>query len=341
MLTATVQACASRNGVHMFSRPRYLTATLIAALLLVAGATAGCFGGGDDTDVNKLLDQVFDGNQKLNSGKLDMEISANLEGAQVSGPVSVKVSGPFEGLEEKVKDTNRLPRADLNVTVSAAGQQVQAGGTSTGDKLYVNYRGQDYVVPDRLVRQFKSQLEEAQAQSNSSQRTELGALGISPKDWLENPKDEGKEEVAGVETVHISSDVNVNELLADFDRLLKRAKDLGLSAQQLQQLPQGIPPSVRKQIRDSIGETNLDLFVDETDHILRKLELTLKFDLPADLSRQAGGLDRGELKFAYEIADVNEPQTITAPESARPLRELQRMLRGSALGGVGSGSSVR
>jgi hypothetical protein len=324
-------------------RSRYLIATLWAALFLLGGTVGGCFGGDDGKNINALLNQTFNGNQKVDSGKLNLEVSAKLEGgqqgAQLSGPVSLKVSGPFDGLEEKIKDSNRLPRADLEVSVSAAGQNFKAGGVSTGDRLFVSYRGTNYVVPNDLFRQFKRQLEAAQAENDRSEPTDLGALGIRPREWLREPSDEGSEEVGGTDTVHIGAGVDVGELLDDIDRLLKRAGDLGLSRQQRQQLPEGIPQSTRNQIEDAVKEAELDLFIGEDDKVLRKLDLRLKFDLPENLRNQAGGLEKGEIKFVYEIADLNQPQEISAPKSARPLSDLQRLLGASGFGALGSSGS--
>jgi hypothetical protein len=325
------------------SRPRYLIATLVAALLLLGSVVGGCFGGDGGKDVDKLLNQAFNGNQKVDSGKLNMELSARLkgaqEGAEISGPVSVKVSGRFEGLEEKIKDSKRLPRTDLDVSVSAAGQDFQAGGVSTGDKLFVSFRGTNYVVPDDLFNQFKRQLQAAQSESDRSERADLSALGIRPREWLREASDEGTEEVGGVDAVHIASGVDVGELLDDIDRLLKRAGELGLSRQQRQQLPEGIPQSTKDQIVDAVDEAELDLFIGEDDKVLRKLDLRLKFDLPEDLRRQASGLDSGEIDFSYEVAELNQPQSISAPKSARPLRELQRLLEGSGFGSQGGSGS--
>ena len=44
-------------------------------------------------------------------------------------------------------------------------------------------------------------------------------------------RNEGTEEVAGTETIHIAADVDVGKLFDDIDGLLKRAGDLGLTEQ--------------------------------------------------------------------------------------------------------------
>jgi hypothetical protein len=324
----------------LLSRSRYLIA-LTAALVALAGIAAGCGGGGGSgEDIDKVLDQTFGRDKKVDSGKLDFNLQAKLEGiAQLSRPVTVKVGGPFEGLEERVKDTGRLPRSDFDVVADAGGQRIQAGFTSTGDKLYVGFQGRDYVVPDAQFERFKRQLQRAQAQADKSEQRDLSTFGIDPRDWLKDAKDEGTEDVGGVSTIHISAGVNVEKLLDDFDRLLDRADQLGLSPQQQQQLPQRIPPAVRKQIVESVKDAKLDVFTGKDDKVLRKLQLDLRFEVPENLQRQAQGLKKGDIELSYQINELNQPQTITPPKSPRPLSELQRQFGSSGFGALGGAGS--
>jgi hypothetical protein len=313
---------------------------LVAAFLLAAGVAAGCGGGGSSgEDINKVLDQTFNRDNKLDSGKLAINVTAKLEGVkQITGPVTVKVGGPFEGLEEKVKDTGQLPRTNFQLSADAAGQKLTAGSVSTGSKLFVNFQGTNYVVPDNTFARFKRQLERAQAKSDEKKQPDLGSLGIEPGKWLVDAKDKGTEDIGGVETIHISAGVNVSRLLDDFNRLLGRAGELGLSSQQRQQLPATIPESTKKQIIDSVKDTKLDVYTGKDDKILRKIDLDLKFEVPQNLRAQAQGLKSGDLKFTYQVTELNKPQTIEPPKSARPLSELQRQFSNSGFGSLGSSS---
>jgi hypothetical protein len=263
-----------------------------------------------------------------------MDLSAKLEGIpQLRDPVSVKIGGPFEN-----RGPNQVPKLDLDLSAGAGSQgSLRAGVISTGEKGYVSVQGNDYSLPADTFDQFR---EELKRQSRSdSQQPELSALGVSPRDWLENPKNEGTEDVDGVETIHVSSEVNVGKLLDDINDLLKRTGDLGLSAEQRRQLPRSIPASTRKQIIDSVKETKLDVFTGKDDKTLRKLQVKLDFEVAEGLRSQTAGVKSGAVDFTVEIADVNKPQEIKAPKQTRPLSELQRQL--GALGGTAtSGSSA-
>jgi hypothetical protein len=313
-------------------------AALAAVLLLIATALVACGdGGGGGEDVDKVLDQTFRSEQKLNSGRLTLDATARLEGAaQLSGPVSIKMSGPFDGLEKKIAETGQIPKADLEISASAAGQDFSAGFTSTGDKLFVNFRGTDYVVPEGQLRRLKRQLERAQAEDARTKSPDLATLGIKPNDWLKDASDEGTEDVGGTETIHIKGGVDVPKMLDDFDRLLKQAGKLNLSREQLNQLPQGIPQSTRDQIEKAVEKAELDIYTGKDDKVLRKLETKVQFTVPEDLRQQAGGLQSGEIELSLEITDVNEPQTIDEPKSAKPLSQLQRQLGTSGFGALGS-----
>jgi hypothetical protein len=313
-----------------------------AVLLLACVFALPACGGGDNggsEDVDKLLNQAFRSEQNIDSGRLTLDATARLEGLpQLSGPVNVKMSGPFDGLESKIADTDEIPAADIDIAVAVAGQDIRAGFTSTGDKLFINFRGTDYAVPDGQFRRLKRQLERAQAEDERTQSPDLTTLGVRPNTWLKDATDEGTEEVGGAETTHIKGGVDVPKMLADFDRLLKRAGELNLSQQQLRQLPESIPDSAKKQITDSVEKAELDLYIGKDDKVLRKLDANIEFQVPENLRQQAGGLSKGEIAFSVQIADVNEPQTIEAPKSARPIRELQRALGTSGFGGLGGQS---
>jgi hypothetical protein len=306
-----------------------LLASILVVLVTAALAVAGCGGSdGSGEDVGKVLNETFGGDKKVRSGELSMNLTAELEGLpQANDPITVKVGGPFQNQGE-----NKVPKLDLDLSAGAGGQTFRAGVVSTGQKGFINFQGIDYVVPDELFDQFQTEL---RRQRRDQQTTpDLGALGVKPREWLRNPKDEGTEDIGGDETIHISSDVDVARMLEDLDGLLGRTGDLGLSAQQRRQLPRSIPDNVKKQIEDSVTQASIDVYTGKDDKILRKLEVKLDFDVAEQLRDDTAGVKSGKVEFTVEIAELNEPQEITAPSDARPLKELQDQL-GSLGGGTG------
>jgi hypothetical protein len=318
-----------------------LTAVLLAlSALAVTFGIAACGGGGDgSTNARQVVKQTVAGQKRVDSGKLDLSLTANLRAtglaaAQLKEPIVLQMSGPFQSRGE-----NALPAMDLELAATGSGQDFSAGAISTGDKGYVSFQGKPYSVPADVFAQFKRGFERQQRQDKRKSNLDLSALGINPETWLDNPKNEGEEKVGGAETTHVSSNVNLNALLDDVNDLLKRGDQLDLSQQQLQQLPKGLTTASRRQIQDAIKKAKVDIWTGKDDKTLRRLELQVSFVLPPKLKEQAQGVEGGDLKLKLEVADVNQKQDITAPANPRPWSELQRQLGNSTLGGSLGGSS--
>ncbi len=307
------------------------TARLVAvplAALTVALPLVAC-GGGDDAD--KVLKETFGANKRVASGKLDLSLRLKAEGARnLGGPITVKLTGPFQ-----TQGDRQLPKFDFDLTLAASGQNFRAGAVSTGNAGFLKFQGQAYSVPERVFAQFKQGYERSQAQREGTPRNQsLSALGINPLNWLEDPQDEGEEDVAGVETIHISSRVDVPRLLEDVNRLLSRAR--GQLGGQGGQLPSQLTPQQRKAVDDAIQDVSFDVYSGKDDETLRRMTIGLKFEVPEGQRRSAQGLTGGELTFDMVIADLNETQRVDPPANARPFDELTQAVRG-ALGALGAG----
>lgn len=317
--------------------------------MIALAATLGiaACGGGSGADARKVVNQTFQGKKRVDSGKLNLSMTANLRATglaatQVKEPIVIRMSGPFQS-----RGNTQLPAMDLQLSATGSGQDFSAGAVSTGDKGYVTFQGKPYSVPDSVFAKFKRGFEQQQKQDNQAPNNlDLKALGINPDAWLKNPKNEGDEDVGGATTTHVSSEVDIDALLKDLDNLLRRADQLGLSKQQLQQVPRGLNSQSRQQIKASIKKAKVDIWTGKDDKTLRRLRLDLSFELPPALQTQAQGVQGGDVKLDLEIADVNKPQDIKAPANPRPWSELQKQFGNSTLGsslggssGGGSGSS--
>ena len=300
-----------------------LLATLSAVGLAACG---GGGGGGSDESASQVISQTFGGKKEVNSGKLDMNVSAELEGtgaaSQIEGPVTIKLAGPFQ-----TRGNEALPEVDLDLSVSGGGQTFTAGALTTGTAAFISYQGTDYKVPAGQFRRLKRQIERDARRDKNNSFT-FAQLGINPRKWILNPKNEGTEEVGGAQTIHVSADVNVAAFVNDLDDLLGRASSLGV---QTQQLPRSLTERQKKSIEEAIQDVRFDLWTGEEDKILRRIELEFGFDVPKNLQQDTQGVQRGKVELALEIADINKEQDIKPPSDARPLSELQ-----SALGFAGT-----
>jgi hypothetical protein len=315
---------------------------LALALVVPALVLAACGGddAGTDESAQQLINQTFSGEKKVDSGKVNLALSAKLEAtgaaaSQLEGPVALKLTGPFQSQGE-----NRLPEVDFDMTISAGGQKFTAGAVTTNDQAFIAYQGTEYRIPQGQFDRYKRQVERESRQQNNEQQNQfdLASLGVNPRDWLQSPKKEGEEDVGGAKTVHVSADVRIGALLKDVNDLIRRAGRLGL---QNEQVPQRIPERTLRQIEESVKTAQFDLWTGKDDKIMRRLEIEFSFDLPEELRDQAQGVSGGTVDMKVEIAELNEDQEIEVPKKSRPLSELQSQLGVGALGlgeGLGGGS---
>ena len=262
---------------------------LLLVIALASLAVAACGGGGDDdkatssTDVNQLLKDTFSGGKNVKSGKVNLalKIDSSAAGA-AAGPVSVTLAGPFE-----TQGTGKLPKFKLDAALSGAGQNLKAGATSTGEKGFINFQGQEYAVSDQVFKQFKASYEEAQKKGSGNNKQSLATLGIDPQKWLKNAKNGGEAKVGDEDTIKITGDVDVSALLDDLDKALSQARSLGLQGSE--NLPSRLTPEQRKQFADSVKTLDVEIYTGKKDTILRRMVVNLGLAQAADTSKTAGG----------------------------------------------------
>lgn len=307
-------------------RPWFVSAVLAA--LVAALGLAACGGGGSGANVDQVLKETFSGNKKVRSGKVDLTLSIKAEGTRnLGGPIELKLTGPLQSQGPK-----QLPKFDFDLTLSASGQTFKAGAVSTGDAGFLKFQGQAYTVPAQIFAQFKQGFERAQAQKNGSQNQSFASLGVNPKNWLKDPKDQGDADVGGAKTIHISAGVDVGKLLDDVNQILTRAR--GQLGGQAARLPTQITASQRQAVKDAVKEVSFDVYTGKDDKTLRRMKIKLKFKVSQKQQSKAQGLTGGEIAFDLVLNELNQPQTVNPPANPRPFTELTTALRG-VLGGLG------
>lgn len=307
----------------------------IALALVVSALVAACGSSSSNSeDPQQALKETFNNPKKITSGNLDLSLSADVSGSQ-SGNFTASVTGPFQSSQDKTK----FPQLDLSAKVSGQGSgtpsiSFEGGVIVTDTDAFVEYQGQAYQVPSSLFQQFTAsyaaQQQAAQSAGGSSNTSSLlKQFGIDPATWLTNVSNDGTTDVGGVTTIHISGDADVGKIIGD----------LGKVAQQLPSTTTTIPSGAQlKQVEDAVKTAHIDVYTGESDHLLRKLAVTLDIAPPAGT---ASGVSDVSLDFSITLNDVNQPQTITAPQNAKPLSDLTGQLGGlGILGGLGGSSSL-
>jgi hypothetical protein len=313
-------------------RPALLL-SLIAAVALGFAACGGdddSGGGGEQasssTDVNELLTQTFTGKKDVKSGNLSLSLKIEAEGgnSELDGPVNVTLAGPFQ-----TGDAGKLPEFKLDASLEGAGQSLKAGATSTGDKGFISFQGTNYAVDDQVFQQFKAAFEEAQKQGTDNQQS-FASLGMDPRKWLTDPKNEGEAKVGDDDTIKITGGVDVAKLLDDINSALEQASSLGLGG--TGQVPEKLTEEQRQQVLDAVKDPRVEIYTGKDDQILRRLVVNLGVE-------DAGTNTSGTVAFDISITDLNDDQDIAEPADAKPFSDLVGQLGGLGLGGGGASGS--
>ena len=194
--------------------------------------------------------------------------------------------------------------------------------TTTADNAYVEYQDQAYEVGTALFKRFQRSYQQAQSEAQVQGQQDASSFfdkfGIDPSTWLTNVSNEGTTDVDGTSTIHVHGDADVPKILSDVQKL---AQQSGGSAASL-------TPSDVDQIESAIKTASIDVYSGESDKLLRKLALTLTIEPPASSN---SGVSSVNANFSVTLGSVNEPQTITAPSNAKPIRDLLQQFSNGSL----------
>ncbi len=310
---------------------RILIATCALALP-TGGLLAGCGGddgGGSDEDPQAVLDETLDNQTSVSSGNLTISASVSAEGEQ-GGSFEGSLSGPFQTDPE---NPAALPQLDWTATASgdAGGQSLDFSGgvVVTEDNAYIEYSDSAYEVGSEQFTQLKDQIE-AQAGSvevdesasfsdacaqalEQAGATDTAACDIDISSWLTNLTNEGTEDVGGSESVHLSGEANVDQILTDIGELAAVVPGAA---------EQGIDPSQLGSFSGAVTDATVDVYSTVDENLLSKFDISLTIDPSAIGGDAIVPIDTVDVGFGFEIAEINEEQSFEAPADAQPITEL-------------------
>jgi hypothetical protein len=259
--------------------------TLIVTIGTFPALLAGC-GGGDSRDTppidpEALLDSAAA--HPVRSADLEGQARLTLEGSSLlSQPVTLRVKGPYlsgEGV--------RIPSFDWKFNVNVLGFGVGGKLVSTGENVFISPFGDNYEVGTDVV---------------AAVNQEVAATEVPARDLFGAARNEGNDEVNGVETEHVSAEV------------------------QGKKVSEALRP-----LRDALGLTHfpapvgrIGAWIGVDDRTVHKLSLDLDFGFaPADRAK-LGGARGGSLQVEVMLDEINEPQSVHVPGGGgyKPIRDL-------------------
>ena len=267
-----------------------LSFAVVIAVVLLAGCGGGDGGDAPLIDPGTLLDSAA--RHPVRSADLEGEARLTLDGSPaLSQPVTLKVEGPYVG-----GNGVRIPSFDWKFNVKVVGFGVGGKLVSTGDNVFISPFGDNYEVGRDTVAAVNRQV----AASSLRARELFGAA-----------RNEGNEEVEGVDTQHVSAELEGKEVAASLHPLREA---LGLTH---------VPAPVGR----------IDAWIGVDDRTVHKLSVDAAFGIaPADRPRLAGARG-GDLEAEVVLDEINEPQSVKVPGGGgyKPIRDLFLTL--SDLGG--------
>jgi hypothetical protein len=169
---------------------------------------------------------------------------------------------------------------------------------------------------------------------NEDERGSLKGLGLDPRSWLGEAKDEGEEEVGGVKTRHVSGTLDVEAVMRNLNEFVRKSGG-ALGTATGQTAPKPLSAEDIRKVADVVKDPRFNVYVGEDDDIIRRVAGKIEFDVPEASREGLGGVESGAIEFQVEFTDVNGDQEIEAPAHARPISSLTRSLGGTpGLGGV-------
>lgn len=319
-------------------------------LATFCGCLLSACGGSSSGSAQALLKETFAGHNQIESGNVKLSFALGASGSSTSTkPLAVVLSGPFESAGQHLgaQAGKKLPRFALQLQLSAAGHSLQAGATSTGSALYVELAGTWFSTPSNTYKALETSYAGATKKASSAKvRSTFSSLGIEPARWLSNPTNVGTATVGGEVTIHLIAAVDIPAFLADVTKLSQAGSALGLDSVPGASSADGtLSPSVIDELAKSIKSASVNIYTGESDHMLRRLEVTAAVTGTPQTQGLLDGLSSANLTIQIEFSDLNKAQTISAPANAEPptrllpaLQQLVGVLESASGSGTSSGT---
>jgi hypothetical protein len=221
-------------------------------------------------------------NDDLMSARFEAELSFSSLGEKNA----LEASGVFEDRGPK-----EMPVVAIEVEVDAesANLNLEGGFGTSGDKAWFTRGDRAYAVPqdawDKIVEARESGVGAAQDSPD---------LELDPSAWLRKVTSEDGGEIDGVETTHLSADVDAAAAITQVAEAMGAAGRLARSPL----------PDAEQRLRGILSDARLELWVGK-DEIIRRL--TLVVSGRGDANRPV------DMDLRVELSGVNERQDVAAP----------------------------
>lgn len=301
--------------------------TPLVALSLIG---AGC-GGSDDkssgsnttsassSDAAAILGAVKPGDQTRPakvSVDMGMTLNGQINNPQVAaivgnGPISVKMSGPTD------PSTN-----SYNVSFDVKAGKIALPGeirVIEGKAAYLGLQGKWYTAPSSLLSGTTGQV------ATDPTKT-LEALG-NPADLLEDAQVVGGETIEGIDTDHITGDIDIDGMIAALQRV-SSAQGSSTSAPSADDVAK---------LKEALKSGKVEVWVGKETKQVHRMKLDLDVAFPAETQQQTMGVSGAKVALTVQSTPVDSVN-VEAPDNPLPETQLQTDLLTILMGSLGSGT---
>jgi hypothetical protein len=260
---------------------------LVITLLLVvvpSAALAGCGGDGGNAPLENpevLLDSAAA--HPVRSADVQGQAKISLEGSSVlSQPVTLRVDGPYMS-----GGGDRIPSFDWKFNAKVLGFAVGGKVVSTGENVFISPFGDNYEVGRDVIAAINQR---------------VTATSVPARELFGAARNEGTEEVNGVETQHVSAEIDGKKVSEAF-----------------------------RPLRDALGLTHfpapvgrIGAWIGVSDRTVHKLTLDADFGIAPEDRARLGGARGGNVEVEVVLDEINEPQSVHIPGGGgyKPIRDL-------------------
>lgn len=272
-------------------------------LLTAIAATAAIALVGCSNEQADTLEKAFE--NEIDSAQISMRFDVDFRSGE---DALLTMRGPIQRAQDE-----KLDRFDWTMRAEVAGSEAwEVRFVSTGDRVLALYKGTTYEATPEEMKEFRAQQNGEEPELEDVERLP----GVDLKSWFPESDTEEDGEVDGEQTTHVSGRLDVSAALRDLAEMLRHPavrSQLGTS--------KGVRLTEReiKMVDRLISDPRFDVHVAKSDDKLRRIAGRLSFRNP---DRKALS---GTVRFTFDLANVDEPVSVTAPEvegRTRPLADL-------------------
>lgn len=319
-------------------------AALIGALIVVVGLV-GIFATGCGTIIGSaappapttpqgILDQAIANSGNLTSGTGDFNVSVNIDADAAKLPAGAgAILGQPIALSGTFAFDTPAKAAEINMSISVAGQNIPVALKTTGGKAWIQFMGQWYEAPADMMGAGATGTTVKPDAAGVLQALE--AAGVDPTTWLTNLTLVGEDTIDGTATYHLTGTVDISKIMTDAVKLMQDKNFLGLMGSTGSGMMGGTDTSlpvpsqqemqaIQSQIAQMFKNVTLDMWITKDTLQFRQVELNASIVPPAGEDTQ--GINGITVKATFSVAPATSPLTVTPPADAKPFTELEKAL---------------